>query len=531
MEIVVESPQLGAVVQHPPGTVLLNDVTAEHNTTIWQPIPSSDPNDPLNWSRLRKNINFGLACLYTFVIYVVIDIATVVYGQVHEELGFSFQQLNQSFAVSDAGIAIGGIFFIPFALRFGRRPVYLLSILILVGTTIWQARMQTIGDLYGFNLVCGLSGSIGEIICAMTIADLFFVSQRGGKTNYLTIALNVGTYLAPVAAGFIAEAQGWRWIWWWSVILSAILFVAFAFFYEETIYIPLNGNDGIQSGSGDQEKPTVKEIETVLAGRPPLRNDIPLKSYRQRLALFTKTGGNFKNVFRHTYQPFIILATLPGVAFVAIVFGSLLTWLAIVINAQATYFTMPPYNFSSVGVGLLNIPILIGCVLGGYFSGQLSDFSIKRLARRNGGLYEPEMRLWLAFPGIIITPAGYFMFGLTLAKGMSWPIPAVGLAIYGFGSTVLGNITLLYLLDSYRDVIGDAYVAITFVRNALGTVGAVTLTPWINALGLYNMFVCSGCISIVVSLLVVPMMIWGRRSREWTAVRYRTMASRQFDAR
>ncbi|KAJ6786959.1 hypothetical protein PWT90_04596 [Aphanocladium album] len=451
----VENTRLGATI-HPPGTVQLNDVTAEHNRTIWHPIPSSDPNDPLNWSRLRKNVNFGLACFYTFVIYVVIDIATVVYGQVHEELGFSFQQLNQSFAVSDAGIAIGGIFFIPFALRFGRRPVYLLSILILVGTTIWQARMQTIGDLYGFNMVCGLAGSIGEIICAMTIADLFFVSERGAKTNILTIALNTGTYLSPVAAGFIADGQGWRWIWWWSAILSAILLLAFIFFYEETIYVPLQQHDALPSATDDTEKPNVKEIETVLAERPPIRDDVPMKSYKERLALFTKTGGNFRNIFRHVYQPFVILFTLPGVAFVAIVYGSLLTWLAIVINTQATYFTLPPYNFSSVGVGLLNLPVLLGCILGGYFGGHLSDYSIKWLAKRNGGLYEPEMRLWLAFPCLLITPAGYFMFGLSMARGMAWPIPAVGLGIYGFGSTGLSNVTLLYLLDSYRDVIGDA---------------------------------------------------------------------------
>lgn len=77
----------------------------------------------------------------------------------------------------------------------------------LVGTTVWQARMRTLGDLYGFNLVS--AGSVGEIICAMTIADLFFVSQRGGaKTNILTIAINASTHLSPVAAGYIAAAQG-----------------------------------------------------------------------------------------------------------------------------------------------------------------------------------------------------------------------------------------------------------------------------------------------------------------------------------
>lgn len=147
-----------------------------------------------------------------------------------------------------------------------------------------------------------------------------------------------------------------------------------------------------------------------------MRDDVPLKPYRQRLALFTRTGGNFGSVLRHTYQPFIILTTFPSVTFVAIVYGSLLAWLAIVLNVQATYFTLPPYNFSSAGVGLLNLATLIGCILGGYFSGPFSDYTIKYLARRNGGLYEPEMRLWLAFPNMLIAPAGYLMFGLSIAK-------------------------------------------------------------------------------------------------------------------
>lgn len=136
---------------------------------------------------------------------------------------------------------------------------------------------------------------------------------------------------------------------------------------------------------------------------------------------------------------------------------------------------------------------------------------------------------------------------------MPWYIPAVGLGIYGFGSTALGNIALVYLVDSYRDVrpsssreirtysslttltsiqvIGDAYIGITFLRNAFGTVAAMCLSPWIDSMGLYNMTVMSGCLSIIITLLTIPVMIWGRRGRGWTATRYRAMAAQQFDAR
>ncbi|OAQ64335.2 major facilitator superfamily transporter [Pochonia chlamydosporia 170] len=475
-----------------PGTVQLEDLTfSQHGEIILQPAPSDDPNDPLNWSRIRKTVNFSLVCLYTVMVYTVIDISTVVYGQVHDELGFSFQELNQSFAASNAGLAIGGVLFVPFAFKFGRRPIYLISIVIMLGTTVWQACMQNRGDLYGFSVVSGLAGSIGETICAMTLADLFFVHQRGSLTNVLTIAINTGAYLGPVAAGYVAASQGWRWIWWWCSILLGVTLLLFVFCYEETIYIPeIQGTviEGTADHGLDKDQIAIdSKAEASHLERRSIRSDIPIKSYKQRMSLFTTTDYGLGSVLRHTYQPFVVITTFPGVSFVALLYGSLLAWLAIVLSVQGIYFTLPPYSFSSSGVGLLNVPTFVGSLLGGFYGGQLSDYSIQWLARRNGGLYEPEMRLWLALPTILITPAGYFMFGLSMAEGMPWYIPAVGLGIYGFGSTALGNIALVYLVDSYRDVIGDAYIGITFLRNAFGTVAAMCLSPWVDSMGLYNM--------------------------------------------
>lgn len=63
----------------------------------------------------------------------------------------------------------------------------------------------------------------------------------------------------------------------------------------------------------------------------------------------------------------------------------------------------------------MNIAPFIGAVLGFPFGGLLSDKSILWLSKRNGGIYEPEMELWLALPIAIISPAGILMFGLGLA--------------------------------------------------------------------------------------------------------------------
>lgn len=103
--------------------------------------------------------------------------------------------------MNTAGLAIGCVLFIPFALKFGRRIVYLFSISVSLATAIWQARMYTTGDLWGSNVLSGLAGSIAETICQMTIADMFFVHQRGTANGVYIICVNMGAFLAPVAAG------------------------------------------------------------------------------------------------------------------------------------------------------------------------------------------------------------------------------------------------------------------------------------------------------------------------------------------
>ena len=125
--------------------------------------------------------------------------------------GYTIQQNTWGFGLNTLGLAFGCILFIPFALKYGRRPVYIISAAVDLATAIWQARMRSVGDLYGANLVSGLAGAISETICQMTIADLFFVHQRGTANGVFIIMVNIGAFLAPVAAGYSASSQGWRW--------------------------------------------------------------------------------------------------------------------------------------------------------------------------------------------------------------------------------------------------------------------------------------------------------------------------------
>ncbi|KAL4737308.1 hypothetical protein BDV11DRAFT_172115 [Aspergillus similis] len=46
---------------------------------ILNPTPANDPNDPLNWSRCWKGVNFGLPCFYVFFTFVILHTLKVAF--------------------------------------------------------------------------------------------------------------------------------------------------------------------------------------------------------------------------------------------------------------------------------------------------------------------------------------------------------------------------------------------------------------------------------------------------------------------
>lgn len=76
----------------PPGTVRLERFSGQGHTDteiILQPRPTSDPNDPLNWPKWRKYLNFGLATFYALMAFAQINATTPTWGPMEDELGFS----------------------------------------------------------------------------------------------------------------------------------------------------------------------------------------------------------------------------------------------------------------------------------------------------------------------------------------------------------------------------------------------------------------------------------------------------------
>lgn len=383
----------------------------------------NDPNDPLNWSPWRKGINFGLTSFYVLFTFVMLDILKVAFESYMSELGISYETLNEAVATNYAGLAVGCLLFIPFVHKYGRRPFYMMSSLIQLVAAIWSASLNSGGELIVSNLLSGIGGATSETIVMITIVDLFFVHQHARFNGLFLMMQSLGAFGGPVAAGFIVADQGWRWMWWWTAIFLGVNFVLVCCFFEETKYIPATVRQTPQApADSNPENETSREkayshehleridIRTNLESEAavPRRNPIS-----KRLAIITKSDISIRH---HIYLPFKILFTFPAVAYTAFTYGLLLAWFAIISSASSYFMLDPPYSFNSSSVGLFILSALIGAILGTVTGAPLNDQSIMWLSRRNRGIFEPEMRLWMALPGSLLCTGGILIFGLGLSR-------------------------------------------------------------------------------------------------------------------
>lgn len=386
------------------------------------------------------------------------------------ELGFTFNTLNDSYAAGCAALMVGGVVMIPFALKYGRRPIYLYSLAVQCAMGVWSAKLENVGDMMATQVIMCFVGALCEVMAQMTVADIYFVHERGLMNSIYIWVLTIGASLAPVPGGYIARNLGWRWIWWFLAIFIGVAFLTFLFFYEETWFDrdvesvayavatePSAGANSPKAMMATEDEAQVGGVAISHGSDAPVTekqidSTIPVKTYRQKLTLTTRNTRPLSSYVRHSIQPFLVMWHMPAVLYVALLNGATVSAQIIPITLFSNYLYAPPYNFNPSQVGLMGLPGFIGTLLFATVAGRFSDSIILRLAKRNGGIYEPEMRLWLILAFVPFVAIGLLTFGLGLANGQPWWVLSLGLGIAAFGTTPANGLSLTYLTDSYTEV-------------------------------------------------------------------------------
>lgn len=244
--------------------------------------------------------------------------------------------------------------------------------------------------------------------------------------------------------------------------------------------------------------------------------DSPARSFVQQLKPY---NGRLNHDKWHkvAVRP-LILFSYPAVLWSSVVYACSVGWLIVISESVAViYREGHPYHFDPLQAGLVYISPFVGGVLGTAVAGKVSDIIVKALARRNGGLYEPEFRLVMAIPVAITTVIGLVGFGWTAQMGDHFMVPTIFFGIVSFGCSLGSTTSITFCVDSYRQYAGEALVTLNFSKNIFhGLVFSLFVTGWLTADGPKTVYIWIGIIQLILLLFTIPMYIYGKRARMWT---------------
>ncbi|EME43948.1 hypothetical protein DOTSEDRAFT_88253 [Dothistroma septosporum NZE10] len=534
-----------------PGTVHLVDLSGHaggrhdrnNRDIVLVPQPSQSPEDPLNWSPTRKAIALAMVFVYTLGVGIPTTLHYSVMTDITRDTGISTEQLVQGNGVMFLFLGWACLFWQPIAMAYGRRGVYLVSVLLTVPVMVWTAHSSSAGEWYAHRVIIGMVCAPIEALPEISIADLFFAHNRGTWMSTYVLVLFESNFIAPLIAGWFDDAFGWRWTMYFGSFIAAVACLVLFVGMEETMYFrhTAEGFEAASGGEGPAASTRKNESSTVFdladgsdpsavsdGGHTAIDDTVAKRSSWRKLLPFRldHERPSITQVLWMMWRPLPIIVRFPNIAFAGFIYGINLSWYNVLNGTTSPVLSASPYNWSAALVGCIYVGPMIGAVAGCAWGGLVADRLAIYLARRNGGIREPEERLWpLAVAGIFTT-AGLITWGVGADHGVHWVGLVFGLGMLTFGLIVGGSVALSYAVDCFKEISGESMASVIIIRNTIGFGFSYAITPWYTNMGLQNCFVTAGFISLA-CMATFLVMVWRGKElrRRSTNVYWRYVAS------
>lgn len=535
-----------------PGTINIYSFSAEEgNTTlkvtdknvILVPQPSDSVNDPLNWTHSKKLWNFLVLAFITGFTAATSNDAGATQDSLNELYDISYDSMNTGAGVLFIAIGWNTFLLTPAASLYGRKLSYIFCIFVGLVGAVWFALSKATSDTIWSQLFVGASESCAEAHVQQSLTDMYFLHQLGSVLTVYILATSVGTYLGPLIAGFIVEYVGFRWVGWIAVFISTGLLAVIVFGMHETMF-DRRKYTGVVQHSVHGEKPIKAQLAEKLEKTDVSdeRNSVslnmlahsnnlelaltkdkgahePKKLYWEQVKLITKAPNLVGTGFVQYLKRLLLLFRVflfPPTLFSGLVWGMQDALLTFYLTVEDDEYYDPPYNYGNTKVALMNVPCLIGAVIGCVYAGVVSDWFALWMAKRNGGIQEAEFRLYFLIVPAILTPIGLILFAVGTDQHWSWGPTYFGLGLIGLGFGASGDVSMGYLMDAYPDMVIEMMAGVSVINNMFGCVFTFACSPWLEAMGNTKTFIILAVLTLVIMGGAIPFIYYGKRIRKWT---------------
>jgi len=339
------------------------------------------------------------------------------------------------------------------------------------------ALVKNEAGLVVLRFLAGLAGSAGPSLGGGTIGDMFVREERGGAQAVYGFGPTFGPAIGGLIGGYIAQRAGWRWLMWIMAISSGITTVVSVFFLRET-YLPYL----IARAEGKRSAPTTIGFKRSIT-RP------------IRMLLFAPIVTTMSLYMSLIYGVlYLHLVTIP------LLFG------------PRPLFGLSTYGWQNGNTGLAYLGAGVGCLL----SLVACIFTLNRTYRalsKKYGTSKPEFRMPAMQIGMLIVPAGLFMYGWAAEAHVHFIVPLIGAAIFAFGMLVTYICIQTYLVDAFQQYAASALAATIVLRSIFGAVFSIIGTDLYQSLGYGWGTTLLAFISV--AALPIPYLFWryGERLR------------------
>ncbi|KAL2822887.1 MFS general substrate transporter [Aspergillus granulosus] len=426
-----------------------------HGTLDLDPVPSMDPADPYNWPLWKKSCNLALvsfhACMGTFTAAAIIP----AYEEIAEDIAASIQRVSYLTSLQIAILGAAPLVWKPLSQRFGRRPIFLASLILSCVCNIGCAKSPDYASMAACRALVAFFISPAMALGSAVVMEMFFKHQRAMYMGVWTVMVTLGVPVGPFIFGFVAERVGYRWIYWTLAITNAVQLILYIFLGPETRYI------------APSPSPFKREYLTFSRiDRTP----------------FTAT---------ELLHPLTLFTNIP-ILLSAIAYSMVFLFASVLNSVEVPQLLQLKFGLSASQLGLQFLGLIVGSLLGEQIGGYASDAWMNMRTRQirsrgnENSRPPPEFRLWLSYPAFLITIAGTTTFLVCTEQAATghWVVsPVIGTGIAAFGNQIITTVLTTYAVDTYPSDAGSIGVFINFVRSTWGFIGPFWFTDMFESVG------------------------------------------------
>lgn len=176
--------------------------------------------DPYNWSQRKKIINLVLVAFHAMMGTFTAAAINAAFVPIAEDLDITVQSASYLTCLAIAILGGAPLFWRPLSQHYGRRPIFLISLICSLVGNIGCANSHSYGTMGLCRAITAVFICPAAAMGSGVVVETFFKKERARYIGIWTIMVTLGVPIAPFIFGFVALRVGYRWIYYILAIVS-----------------------------------------------------------------------------------------------------------------------------------------------------------------------------------------------------------------------------------------------------------------------------------------------------------------------